>query len=116
MVALKLWSRYFKSCHAKLQIRGDSVTALTLALKLSSSSAKLNSLGAEIALELEIMDISDVVAAHSPGKLLVVADYLSRLHEPGADVAAVPPELTSAKRRTVQVRDASFFRVWSISS
>ena len=115
LVALRLWGKFFADCQATLQIRGDSVTALTLASKLSSSSSKLNSIGAEISLDLEILNISDVFASHTPGKLLVCADYLSRVHEPNVNVE-MPSELSSAKRKEVPLRAESFYRVWSISS
>ena len=91
------------------------MTALTLASKLSSSSPKLNSIGAEIALDLEILNISDVFTAHTPGSLLTCADYLSRVHEPNVN-AEMPVELTSAKRKEVAVRSESFYRVWTISN
>ena len=115
LVSLRLWGKYFKGGQAQLKLRGDSVVALTLATKLASSSRLLNAIGAEIALELEVLDISEVFGSHSPGKLLVIADHLSRIHMPGHS-GDLPAELASAKRREAPMRDGSFYRVWTASA
>ena len=115
LVSLRLWGKYFKGGKAKLHLRGDSVVGLTLATKLASSSKFLNAIGAEVALELEILDISEAFSAHSPGKLLVLADHLSRMHMPGHS-GDLPKELASAKRREAPIRDDFFFRVWAASA
>ena len=62
------------------------MVALSLATKLASSSAPLNAIGAEIALQLELHDIKEAFTAHTPGKLLVMADALSRMFSPAATV------------------------------
>ena len=115
LVALRLWAKLFSNGKARFNIRGDSIVALTLARKLSSSSSRLNAIGAEISLELELFQIADVFVQHTPGKLLTCADWLSRVFSPSAE-ATPPPELASAKQRQVPVRDESFYKVWSIAS
>ena len=115
LVSLRIWGKHFRAGRARLHVRGDSVVALTLASKLASSAPLLNALGAEISLELEILEIDEVFTAHTPGKLLTLADFLSRMHAPGG-TAALPAELSSAKRRTPPIRDEAFYRVWSISA
>ena len=115
LVSLKLWGRHFANGKAKFNLRGDSVVSLTLATKLSSSSPRLNALGAEIALQLELLGISEIFVQHTPGKLLGCADYLSRIFSPNPET--VPPaSLSSAKRREVPSRNESFYRVWAIAS
>ena len=87
--------------------------SLALTTKLASPSPILNALGAEIALDLELLDIDNQFVTHTPGKLLVIADALSRLFAPGGD-SQIPKELESAKRRPIKARDDAFFRVWSV--
>ena len=105
----------FKTGAARFCVRGDSVTALRLVTKLASPSARMNAIGAEIALELEALQIEEVFAQHSPGKLLVIADWLSRIYSPDGR-SEVPEELKTSKRKEVPVRDSSFYKVWSIAS
>ena len=116
LVSLHLWGRHFSHGKAKFQVRGDSVVALTLATKLASTSPRLNALGAEISLQLEMLEIEEVYGQHTPGRLLVLADWLSRVHEPSGNALSPPPQLASAKRRQSPVRDDGFFRVWSIAA
>ena len=92
----------------------SGLTTNTLATKLASPSPVLNSIGAEIALDLELLSISDAMVAHTPGKLLIVADALSRLYSPAGD-GTLPSSLAGAKERTPKVRDDAFFKVWTIS-
>ena len=115
LVSLRIWGKHFRAGRARLHVRGDSVVALTLASKLASSAPLLNALGAEISLELEILEVEEVFTAHTPGKLLTIADFLSRMHAPGGS-SELPSELSSSKRRTPADRCEAFYRVWSISA
>ena len=89
LVALRLWAKHFQAGGAAFQVRGDSVVSLAMASKLSSKSPQLNRIGAEIALMFELWQIEEAITTHTPGRLLVLADYLSRLHAPGD--AGTPP-------------------------
>ena len=91
------------------------MVTLALMSKLASTSPLLNAIGAELALDLELLDIDSTFGQHTPGKLLILADALSRLFSPDGD-AQIPADLATAKRRQPKVRDDSFFRVWSVSS
>ena len=113
LTALKTWSKHFASGRVKVQVRGDSVTSLSLASKLSSKSASLNAIGAEISLMLELWQVDEIWTTHTPGRLLVLADWLSRLHAPG-DPGDPPVELRHAKERKPPIRDSSFYKVWSV--
>ena len=116
LVGLRLWGRYFANKKARLQVRGDSVVSLTLSRKLASSSKFLNGIGAEIALEIELLGMDEIFTEHTPGKLLVWADSLSRRSAPGgSDSDAIPKELLGAKRRTPPSRDNAFYKVWPYS-
>ena len=114
LTALKTWSKHFASGRVKVQVRGDSVTSLSLAAKLSSKSASLNAIGAEISLMLELWQVDEIWTTHTPGRLLVLADWLSRLHAPG-DPGDPPVELRHAKERTPPIRDSSFYKVWIVA-
>ena len=74
LVSLRIWGKHFRAGRARLHVRGDSVVALTLASKLASSAPLLNALGAEISLELEMLEIAEVFTAHTPGKLLTLVN------------------------------------------
>ena len=76
-LALTLFGRLFASRLRTPQFRSDSAAAIATTIKLSSPTAALNFVGAEVALELEAKDIADVVGAHLPGKLNTCSDYLS---------------------------------------
>ena len=114
LASLRIWGQIIAEHSATVRVRGDSVVALTLARKLASSSPLLNGIGAEIALELETHDICEVITTHTPGKLLVLADYLSR---DGLRLKSTshPGPLRSAKRRKVPVRDDNYYKVWKVA-
>ena len=90
------------------------MVGLTLARKLASSSPLLNGVGAEISLELEKHEISEVITTHTPGKLLILADYLSR-EGLRASAAALPGQLRSARKRSAPVRDDGYYKVWKVA-
>ena len=79
-------------------MRSDSVAALRMVAKMSSSSPSLNAIAAELSLSLELNQVEEVMEAHLPGALNKVADALSRLAEPGSG-GELPEELRGAKRR-----------------
>jgi len=111
LVGLKVWAPLVARTRAAVRVKSDSVTALACACKLASSSALMNGIGAEMALVLEVHEISEVLATHVPGQLNDVADALSRLAQPGAP-QTLPPQLLNAKRRRTPHRDAQFWTSW----
>ena len=50
--------------------------------KAASSTPALNLLAAEMALLLEKLEIGEVILSHVPGKINVLADWLSRPETP----------------------------------
>ncbi|CAK0845264.1 unnamed protein product [Prorocentrum cordatum] len=96
LVALKLWGRFMRASSTTVDLRGDNSAALALAGKLSSSSPVMNFIGAELALELESLDVRDVQPTHIPGHWNVAADWVSRRSAPRS-AATVPAELVGAK-------------------
>ncbi|CAK0852125.1 unnamed protein product, partial [Prorocentrum cordatum] len=83
LVALKLWGRFLRASSATVDMRGGNSAALAPARKLSSSSPVMNFVGAELALELESLDIRDLCLTHIPGDWNRTADWLSRMSAPG---------------------------------
>ena len=82
----------------KIVIRSDSSVALAMTRKLSSPTASLNYLAAEIALVLEEIRCPGLTLQHIPGTLNKEADWLSRIHDRGE----MPATLNGVKqRRTV---------------
>ena len=111
LVGLPLWSRKLASQATVLRVRGDSVVAV----KLASSSALSNAIGAELALELEVAGIMETVTSHTPGVLNSTADWLSRRFAPGS-TSTMPRALSEAKERIAPRRDDTFYRVWRITA
>jgi hypothetical protein len=102
-LAISWWSRHLTNIPLGLALRSDSMVALTVMNKASSSSPALNWLAAEITLKLEQLDAGDVELKHVPGKLNVIADWLSRPQARQARPEALgdvkvkrPPKLSKA--------------------
>ena len=77
-LALREWGKLMASVRMGLAIRSDSTVALSLLEKAASSTPALNMLAAEMALLLERLQIGEVVLSHVPGKINILADWLSR--------------------------------------
>ena len=91
LVAIREWAKELASCQVQLQIQSDSVVALAVSQKLSNSTSALNFLGAEIAVQCELVGLENLKATHIPGTANVAADWLSRPEK--ANATAKPAEL-----------------------
>ncbi|CAK0796788.1 unnamed protein product, partial [Prorocentrum cordatum] len=98
LVALKLWGRLLRASSATVDMRGGNSAALALARILSSSSPVMNFVGAELALELESLDIRDLCLTRIPGDWNRTADWLSRMSAPGR-LPDAPAALAGAECR-----------------
>ena len=85
----------------KIVIRSDSSVALAMAKKLSSPTAALNYLAAEIALALDAIKCPGLTLQHIPGTLNKEADWLSRIHQQGE----MPATLDGVKQRRTTAWD-----------
>ena len=83
LVALDLWAPLWKQKRVALQIKGDSVTALTLLLKFRRSGPEMAIIARELALRLAVLSLPPD-AIHVPGVSHIAADSLSRVFAPGA--------------------------------
>ena len=106
LMALRTWAGVLCGIHVALAIRSDSTVALALLEKASSSSPALNVLAGEITLMLEKLRVLEAIPSHIPGKLNILADYLSRPQSRGEQL---PGPLKGAKIRTPPKLTASSF-------
>ena len=67
-VALKCWGAHLATIPVGLAVRSDSMVALAVLDKASSSSPALNMLAAEISLRLEKLKVGEVSLSHIPGR------------------------------------------------
>ena len=92
LIALRLWLTKTDK-RVRVSVRGDNVGALSLVMKMRPSSASLAIIAREIAL-LTVKDAFPPRVTHTPGVAHVVADMLSRVHDPrkknAADVFSHP--------------------------
>ena len=103
-LALREWGKLMAAVKVGLAIRSDSTVALALLEKAASSTPSLNMLAAEMALLLEQLGIGEVILSHVPGKINVVADWLSR-PDTRADTPELLKEVKVAKPRKLQESD-----------
>ena len=99
LLAIVTWGTLLKGWTTQFWLQMDSAPALSAALKLSSSTATVNLVAAEIALRLEALSIPQIEGEHYRGTLNIEADALSRLSEGkevpascvGIEASVVPP-------------------------
>lgn len=90
--AIKLWRTRLQGC--AVFVRSDSVVALAMTRRLSSSTPALNHLGGELAIALEQYNVARLVPQHVPGVMNFEPDWLSRPHD---RAEAVPANLKKVK-------------------
>ena len=108
LISLKIWGHRLKASRAQLIVQVDSKAAMGAALKLASPRPLVNTIAAEIALELENLRADALAPEHFRGILNVEADALSRLSEG----KQIPTRLLKAINKKVPARDHHFFRAW----
>ena len=85
LVALRLWQSWWRRTQVCLVVKSDNITALTLLCKLKGSSASLNIIARELALDFGDCSYRPTVVTHAPGISLVTADTLSRRFQPSKE-------------------------------
>ena len=83
LIAMRLWSPFWKQTRVHLHLRGDNISSLILFSTLKTQSRQLATIAREFALDLGTACFKPEVAQHVPGIANVVADSLSRKFEPG---------------------------------
>ena len=109
VVALDKWGGKLHNFNVELQVQSDSVTALSVARKLSSAGPALNCLGATLAILLEKYGVEQVKLQHIPGVANVVADYLSRPSTWSSSQR--PPSLEGKEFSIARPRTGDFYPV-----
>ena len=113
LVAVVLWTDIWKQQRIVFKVKSDNVTALTLLIKMRTSSSTLAVIARELALRL--VDLSfPPDAAHTPGVGHIFADKLSRVFSPTGKGVLTPdlhPAMATAQIANVPVRGSSFYKV-----
>ena len=97
LVAIRLWAAEHPTKRIILSVKSDNVGALTLMLKMRPATPQMAIIGREIALCLAELAFPQRVT-HTPGISHIVADMLSRVHQPGCTDNISHPALVDARR------------------
>ena len=106
---MRLWKKVWTQAQVELEVRSDSVTALTLVAKLVARGVGTNLVARELALDLSESPFRPRVVSHIPGLVNVVADILSRNFAPGSSFK-VPALLAGVPRASLATRTPSWWR------
>lgn len=110
LIALRLWKSVWKEQRARLEVRADNVSALTLVTHLRARGVATNLIARELALDLGDGSFRPDLCVHTPGIASKLADALSRRFEPKvASCWQIPAALLQAPEAQPPARDASFF-------
>ena len=110
LIALRLWTKIWACERFSLAIKGDNITALAMVTKMKAQGPALRKIAREMALDLAETTYEPDLAVHTPGVQNDVADWLSRVFEPGAD-KPMPVVLNNALRQYPPRRDQAWWRV-----
>ena len=83
LFGLRSWLSARESSAPVLEVRSDSVTALSMVARMRSSSPHVGVVAREIALTLAASVVRPRIIEHTPGIANKLADALSRRHQPG---------------------------------
>ena len=108
LVGLRAWSHLWKDHRCALMVEGDNVGALTLIAKFKAAGRGPGIIAREVALLFSEASFEPRVVSHVPGISNVIADMLSRKHDPNKPFA-LPLALADAREIFLPPRDASYF-------
>ena len=110
LVALRVFRELVLRSNANLIVlRCDNTAVLSAAFTYKASSPLMAQLTAEVALELESLNMRHLIPQHVPGQLNTIADKLSRPH-----VEQTPAALSNCHQCHVPRRHVSFYRAWPV--
>ena len=101
LAALRLWSSMWRERRITLEVKGDSVTALTMLINMKADGWGTSVIAREVALDIAEALYEPMVGAHVPGISNIIADTLSR---PDNIEKHLPPALAHARRRALPER------------
>ncbi len=108
LVSLRCWAQQWKQQRIRLEARGDSISALTIMLKLKSKGRGPTIVAREVSLELADCSFFPDVVAHTPGIANKLSDLLSRKFLPGRPFL-LPDALSAVPETQCPIRDKSFY-------
>ena len=94
-----------------LSLKGDNITALTMALQLRAPPGPVKAIARELALDYADASFEPSAATHVPGVANSIADLLSRRFDPDAPPWRVPTFLQSATEVHLPARSPSYYRL-----
>lgn len=111
LVALKIWRKYWRQCGVHLIFKSDSVSTLTLLIKLRPKMASqgLGIIARELALEFGCCSYKPRYYHHIPGVANDWADHLSRLSQPDKHYQ-IPAVFAHCRREQCPHRSVGFCR------
>ena len=109
LVALRAWHARWRSLRPLIRVRSDSISALTIALKMKTKGVAPGIIAREMALDIADACYQPSVAEHVPGDHNVIPDMLSRKFQPGAKYV-VPPLLLEVPETHLPLRGREFYR------
>ena len=109
LIAMRLWTRWWQCKRARLRLRSDNISALTLFSQLKSHSRQLAIIAREFSLDLGAATFKPEIAQHLPGVSNVIADMLSRRYQPGKTFQ-LHPSLLQAKAVIPPTRDRTWWK------
>ena len=113
LVALKAWSPIImgRRFSWRLSVRGDNVTALNLVLRMKAKPGALKAIAKELAMLLASSPYRPTSAYHIAGLTNLLADALSRKHDPNKTDWHLPEQLKKVERTALPARDDDFYMI-----
>jgi len=108
LFGMRAWLPHWVELAPQLQVRSDSVAALSMVARMQTSSPQLAFIARELALTLSMSCIRPKVVEHTPGVCNQLADALSRRFQPGVSWR-VPAALRDIMEVSVS-RPPSYYR------
>lgn len=109
LVALRAWSKWWRTGRAVLQIRSGNVGALVLFNTLRGRSKATNLIAREYSLDLGQAQWRPDLVTHVPGIANVLCDVLSRRYDPNKEFV-LPKMLTAARPIVPPPRDETWWK------
>jgi hypothetical protein len=109
LFGLRAWLQAWLGGSPRLQVRSDSVSALTLVARMKTSSPSLAIVAREMALTLSASCVRPCVVEHTPGAANKLADLLSRRFQPGT-TWSIPHALKHIAECMIPPRGAGYYR------
>ena len=107
--ALSIWRVYWQAAPGYLEVRSDSVTALTMVATMRASGRGPGIVARELALLFASSPYRPRVVSHIPGVANKTADTLSRRFDPDASFV-LPAFLADAKEEDLPPRPRSYYQ------